>query len=116
MERRRAPGVLRLTCGRSLSQPTPPARPSSPHPPQTHHRELDGYGLAGELPAGLAALASLRVLDLSNNIFSGALPAGWAALRELRALAAEDSEELRAAGVRAVLDEGSGRLRVERRE
>jgi ataxin-10 len=38
-----------------------------------------------------------------------------AALRELRALAAEDSEELRAAGVRAVLDEGSGRLRVERR-
>jgi ataxin-10 len=38
------------------------------------------------------------------------------ALAALRATAAADSEELRRAGVRVRLDEGTGKMRVERRQ
>lgn len=48
--------------------------------------ELQSNTLEGTLPAGLAALPALKLLDASGNRLSGALPADWSAARPLTLL------------------------------
>lgn len=69
-------------CARPGTDSTPPHTYTPT--PVCHCRELDSYGLSGVLSPRLAELASLRVVDLSNNQLIGSLPAEWATLRQLR--------------------------------
>jgi Leucine-rich repeat (LRR) protein/sugar lactone lactonase YvrE len=47
---------------------------------------LRGAGLAGAIPAGLARLTKVRLLDLANNSLTGGIPSAFATLPEITQL------------------------------
>jgi hypothetical protein len=63
----------------SCAQPAAPDSLSNGCRCASSCRELNGKGIAGTLPPGLAAMDQLQLLDLGGNAFGGVLPAAWGA-------------------------------------